>query len=98
MPMLTSQPQTEPTDSLPSPGSRLPAAPSSAQASRSAIVRNSSCIGPGLKIKGEITGDEDLQVDGSVEGTIVLTNQKLTVGRSGQIKCSVDAREVLVYG
>jgi cytoskeletal protein CcmA (bactofilin family) len=61
-------------------------------------VRNSSCIGPGLKIKGEIAGYEDLQIDGNVEGTIDLQGQKLTVGRSGQLNCRVDAREVLVYG
>jgi cytoskeletal protein CcmA (bactofilin family) len=61
-------------------------------------MRDSSCIALGLEIKGEITGSADLQVDGSVEGTIVLPAHRLTVGRSGQLSCNVDAREVLVYG
>jgi cytoskeletal protein CcmA (bactofilin family) len=96
--MLTNQPKTTVPDSFPPPGSRLPIAPSSVPAARSAIVRNSSCIGPGLKIKDEIAGYEDLQIDGNVEGTIGLPGQKLTVGRSGELSCNVNAREVLVYG
>ena len=61
-------------------------------------MRNSSHIALGLEIKGEITGSEDLQIDGSIEGTIVLPGHKLTVGGSGQLNCNVDAREVVIYG
>lgn len=92
------QPQTEvPGSSLP-PGSRPSTNLSSVPAANSAIVRNLSCVALGLRIEGEITGKDDLQIDGNVEGTILIPGQRLTVGRSGQLSCNVDAREVVVYG
>jgi cytoskeletal protein CcmA (bactofilin family) len=55
-------------------------------------------VGAGLHIKGEITGNEDLHVDGSIEGSIQLGKRKLTVGASGKVTADVVAREVVVYG
>jgi cytoskeletal protein CcmA (bactofilin family) len=49
-------------------------------------------------VKGEITSDEDLQIDGRVEGPVSLRGNRLTVGRSGQLNSEVTAREVIVYG
>jgi len=49
-------------------------------------------------VKGEITSDEDLQIDGRVEGPVSLRGHRLTVGRSGQLSSEVTAREVIVYG
>lgn len=61
-------------------------------------ARNLSCLGASLEIKGKISGDEDLQIDGKVEGAIALNGQKLTVGRSGQLSSEIFARDVIVYG
>lgn len=61
-------------------------------------ARNLACLGPSLEIKGRISGEEDLQIDGKVEGPISLQGQKLTVGRTGQLASEVIAREVVVYG
>ncbi len=47
---------------------------------------------------GEILGDEDLSVDGNVEGPISLGGHRLTVGSSGRVAGDVVAREVVVYG
>jgi len=55
-------------------------------------------LGASLEIKGKISGEEDLQIDGKVEGSVALNGQRLTVGRSGQINSEVWAREVVVYG
>ncbi len=55
-------------------------------------------VGASLHIKGEISGNEDLQVDGNVEGSIQLEGRKLTVGASGRVTADVVAREVVVYG
>jgi cytoskeletal protein CcmA (bactofilin family) len=55
-------------------------------------------VGASLHIKGEISGNEDLQVDGSIEGSIRLQERKLTVGPSGKVTADVVAREVVVYG
>jgi cytoskeletal protein CcmA (bactofilin family) len=57
-----------------------------------------ACISQGIRIKGEITGSEDLFVDGPVEGKLHLTNGSLTVGPNGTIKADVTAREVIVRG
>jgi len=55
-------------------------------------------LGPSLHVKGEITGNEDLHVDGSVEGLISLEDRKLTVGTSAKVNADVVAREIVVYG
>ena len=55
-------------------------------------------LGASLHVKGEITGHEDLLVDGSVEGLIQLEDRKLTVGSTAKVSADVVAREVVVYG
>ncbi len=55
-------------------------------------------LGASLHIKGEITGNEDLQIDGSVEGLVQLEDRKLTVGASARVTADLIAREILVYG
>jgi cytoskeletal protein CcmA (bactofilin family) len=55
-------------------------------------------LGASLHVKGEITGHEDLLVDGSVEGLIQLEDRKLTVGATAKVAADVIAREVVVYG
>lgn len=66
-----------------------PSTPSSGAAAR---------LGASLHLKGEITGNEDLNVDGSVEGLIQLEDRKLTVGASAKVTADIIAREVVVYG
>src|SRR5258707_15850664 len=61
--------------------------------------RAAACISQGIRIKGEVTGSEDLFVDGVVEGKLSLTtNSCLTVGPNGHVKADVLAREVIVRG
>jgi len=55
-------------------------------------------LGASLHIKGEITGNEDLQLDGSVEGLVQLEERKLTIGASARVTADIIAREVIVYG
>jgi cytoskeletal protein CcmA (bactofilin family) len=55
-------------------------------------------IGAGLHIKGEITGSEDIQVDGCVEGLIRLDRSKVTVVSSAKVEGDITARQVVVYG
>ena len=54
-------------------------------------------IGPKTRIKGEITGDENVVVEGNVEGTIKITRD-LTVGPGGTVKATVTAQSVVVAG
>ena len=55
-------------------------------------------IGKSVVIKGELTGSEDLYIDGQVEGSISLKGNSLTIGPNGQIKASVEAKAVVVQG
>jgi cytoskeletal protein CcmA (bactofilin family) len=55
-------------------------------------------IGKSVFIKGELSGSEDLYLDGRVEGSISLKGNSLTVGPNGQIKGGVEAKGVVVQG
>jgi len=51
-----------------------------------------------LLIKGEVRGRDDLYIDGEVQGTIHLSEGRVTVGPHGKISADVDAREIIVRG
>ena len=55
-------------------------------------------IGKSVFVKGELSGSEDLYVDGEVEGTIELRGHSLTVGPHGRVRAHVHARNVVVHG
>ena len=55
-------------------------------------------LGKSVVIKGELSGSEDLYVDGQVEGSITLKGNNLTVGPNGQVKANVEAKGVVVQG
>ncbi len=61
-------------------------------------ARTQAQIGKALKLKGEITGSEDVYVDGEVEGTIELRDNGLTVGPNGNVRAHVKARSITVLG
>jgi len=55
-------------------------------------------IGKSVLIKGELSGSEDLYLDGEVEGSVDLKQHSLTVGPHGRIRANIRAREVIVHG
>jgi cytoskeletal protein CcmA (bactofilin family) len=55
-------------------------------------------IGKAVLIKGELSGSEDLYLDGEVEGTIELHQNCLTIGPNGRIRAHIHAREVVIHG
>lgn len=57
-----------------------------------------ACLSQGIRIKGEITGSEDLFIDGNVEGKVTFRNAVLTVGPNANVKADIDAREIVVRG
>jgi cytoskeletal protein CcmA (bactofilin family) len=59
---------------------------------------SSARLGAGLHVKGDISGREDLHVDGNIEGMVQLEDCKLTVGASAKLTGDVFAREVVVHG
>ena len=60
--------------------------------------RTTGWLGSSLHVKGDITGTEDLLIDGSVEGLINLDERKLTVGATAKLTADINARDVVVYG
>lgn len=81
------QQESEPPSSLPSaPRTPVPASDRSAR------------IGPSLLIKGHITGTEDLQIDGKVDGPISLNGHELTVGSTAQLNSEIQSGGVIVFG
>jgi len=55
-------------------------------------------IGTGLKIKGDLSGNSDLYIDGEAQGKIVLSDSKVTIGANGRVNADIDAREIFVEG
>lgn len=55
-------------------------------------------IGKSVLIKGELSGSEDLFVDGEVEGNIDLHDHSLTIGPNGRVRANVRAKDVVVHG
>jgi len=66
--------------------------------SQGSTTRTPAYLGSSLRINGEITGGEDLKVDGKIEGPISLPEHRLTVGSGAQVNGKIVAREIVVYG
>ncbi len=60
--------------------------------------KSMATIGQSIVFKGELTGDEDLEIDGAVEGNVDLKNHQLTIGANGSLKAEVTAKSIIVIG
>lgn len=60
--------------------------------------RGSAVLGKSVMVKGQIFSREDLTIDGEVEGTVELQENRLTIGPNGRVQASVKAREIVVLG
>jgi cytoskeletal protein CcmA (bactofilin family) len=62
-------------------------------------VENSPArIGKSVEIRGEVKGSEDLIVDGRLEGTITLSEGRLTIGATANVAADLTAKDVLILG
>lgn len=55
-------------------------------------------LGPSVTIRGDLTGEEDLLIEGQLEGEVVVRQHSVTVGRSGRLKADVYGKRVVVEG
>lgn len=94
-------------DEAPAPAVEPPMAPppvTSASVRAAEPMRDSlrsgevATIGKSVVVKGELSGSEDLVVDGEVEGSIALRGQSLTIGPNGRVRANIEARNVIVHG
>ena len=91
------------TPPAPTPGaSAAPPAPAPAAAqpkdARTQTERDKVNIGKSVVIKGELSGSEDLMIEGHCEGRIELRDNVLTIGPNGKIRAEVFAKSVVVLG
>jgi cytoskeletal protein CcmA (bactofilin family) len=98
VPERPSAPVNTPAFSSATPNPVQPASAAPASAPVAAAPRGGASISQGIRIKGEVTGSEDLYVDGLVDGKLSLANGSLTIGPNGTVKADVIAREVIVRG
>lgn len=61
-------------------------------------IAEQATIGRSVVIKGQITGAEPLYIDGRVEGSISVPDNRVTVGRSGSVSADIHAKEVVIMG
>ena len=55
-------------------------------------------LGPSIVIQGTLSGEEDLLIEGRVEGEIVLRKHSVTVGEKGQVKANIASKSIVVEG
>jgi cytoskeletal protein CcmA (bactofilin family) len=61
-------------------------------------AEGSTVIGKSVTIRGDLSGKEDLYMDGDIEGTITLQESSLTVGPNAHVVADIHARDVIVLG
>ena len=59
---------------------------------------STAVIGRSVQIRGEVKGNEDLVVEGLVEGTITMSDSRVTIGAHARVQANVVARDVVVQG
>lgn len=92
-PMPPARETPQPTYTPPAPAER------SVEPTRDLGTRGGiATIGKSLSMKGQISGTEDLYIDGEVEGTVELKDHNITVGPNGRVNANLHGRDVVVLG
>lgn len=84
--------KNEPQSRSPQPTTQAPVRPPEP------ARRDVAVIGPTITVKGEITGKENLEIQGRLEGTIDMKEHRVTVGEKGSVKADVHAKSIHVAG
>jgi cytoskeletal protein CcmA (bactofilin family) len=84
----------------PRPAAPTPAPVTNPSSSSSEPARRSdrATIGASIFIKGDLSGEEDLVIEGRVEGKVDLKQNNVTVGKSGKVKADVFGKVVIIEG
>jgi cytoskeletal protein CcmA (bactofilin family) len=90
--------KSEPEEPRPQPAPAPQAQPAPAPRNPVAQSRERAIIGPTISIKGDLTGEEDLLIEGHVEGKIELRHHSVTVGKNGRIKADIYGKILTVEG
>ena len=96
--MLLAEPTHSPTYIPVAPAAPRPPEPVRSEPAHAQHSSEVATIGKSVVVKGELSGSEDLIVDGEVEGSITLRGQSLTIGPNGRVRANIEARNVIVHG
>lgn len=61
-------------------------------------AEDSTLIGKSVSIRGELSGSEDLFLDGKFEGTVILKDSRLTIGPNASVTADLQVRDLIVFG
>ena len=86
------------TAKVPPPDAPSHVAPASPPARSASAAGVAATIGPSIAIKGDISGDEDLVIEGRVEGAVQLGRHNVTVASSGQVTADIHGKRICVDG
>ena len=101
MTWLGQKPETEPTRTIPLSTDVSPqVAPNPIPVERGQKMETPkvASIGKSLHVKGELSGNEDLAIEGKVEGKIALNGYNVTIGQTGRVAAEIHAKSVIVGG
>ena len=93
--MVWKKPDDNPSHQEPASAPPRPAAP---PAETRRAERATATVGPSIFIKGDLSGDEDLVIEGRVEGKIDLKQHNVTIGKNGRVHADVFGNTVVVEG
>jgi len=87
-------------EKIESPAPAAPAVDNSSAAYRApaAATGKSAVLGATIRVKGEISGDENLLIEGHVEGSVSLSAHELTIGKTGKVHANIAARTIRIDG
>src|SRR5215203_887170 len=95
----TNQPEPTTPMSPPRPSAAPAPTPAAAAAAPEPPRRTDrATIGPSIFIKGDLTGEEDLVIEGRVEGKVDLKQNNVTVGKDGRVRADVFGKVVIIEG
>jgi cytoskeletal protein CcmA (bactofilin family) len=94
--MVWKKPDDQTSHPEPAPAPPRPAATPPVETRRS--DRATATIGPSIFINGDLSGDEDLVIEGRVEGKIDLKQHNVTIGKNGRVRADVFGNTVIVEG
>ena len=95
MGLFGKEPDGKPTPTA--PPTQRPAAPNAPPQTQASRAGSACVIGAKTTVKGEITGDEDVLVEGAVEGQVRISRD-LRVAASGSVRANIEANSVIVSG
>ena len=61
-------------------------------------AEGSTVIGKSIIIRGDLSGSEDLFLDGTVEGSVTVPGSRLTIGPNGRVKADLIAQDIVIFG